>query len=115
MATEHASYAVWPTLLLAILLAALSAISVFVAITTTSGCAADPVIPINPTKTNPCGVGAYYECPDHGCCLAYTEECTPYHMCRYVGESSTFGAGRDAGPRERPEVSPEQAQKAAPR
>jgi len=72
-------------------------------------------IPINPSPGNNCGVGAYQECPDHGCCLAYYEECTPYHMCRYVGEGPMFGSGRDGGVRERPELTPAEAMKEAPR
>jgi hypothetical protein len=94
----------WPIATLTILLAVLCALAVVVAITTT-GCDQTP-IPISPTPGNVCGVGAWQECPDHGCCLAYTEECTLRHECRYVGEGPLFGASKDGGAAVQPELSP---------
>lgn len=91
-------------------LATLSALAAVAAITLTNGCNQELVPIVNPTPSAPCGNGAWYACPDNGCCYR-DEECTSDHRCRYVGEGPTWGATRDGGAAVRPEISPEEARR----
>ncbi|HMJ55682.1 MAG TPA: hypothetical protein VK540_26585 [Polyangiaceae bacterium] len=108
--------AAWRPLAITIAVAIMAALLVVAAVTM-SGCDQKP-IPINPSPGWPCGTGYYFECPDHGCC-ARGERCGEKGHACHEGEccwdGDMFGASRDGGRGAHPELTPDEARKAAPR
>jgi hypothetical protein len=98
----------WRALIVPVGVAIAAALIVAAAV---SGCTADWNKPHSPAPRDglPCGY-SYHQCPSGGCC-GNGFDCRPGGYCAFVG----YGAAPDGGDGLAPQLTPEQARKAAPR